>query len=275
MNKILVPTDFSEYAHKALDYAVMLAKKVNAEVILHHGFALPDLPAGSIGGLEKMRRVETNYCKEKLQELAGSYAGDVYEHTGEPVQIRPLLTDGGSTVVVIADIVKDEGVELVVMGTKGAHGLEKLFVGSVTVEVADRVACPVLAIPAKSYVTPIHRLVYATQFDPADSPLIHRLHNFADKIDAELTCLHIQKDAKERLSEEFTKSLELEGLSLEIRVNQSSTSGIREFVENEKPDILVMLTHERSFFEGLFNKSITHEIAYAATTPVLIFKASK
>jgi len=72
MKKILVPTDFSDYAGKALQYAVQVAKKMDAEIVLLHVFDLLKYPFADKKNLVKeyneTKMVELNAALQRLRE---------------------------------------------------------------------------------------------------------------------------------------------------------------------------------------------------------------
>ncbi|HET7118528.1 MAG TPA: universal stress protein, partial [Hanamia sp.] len=124
MQKILVPTDFSDNALKAVGYAAEIAKKSGATIFLLHviepAINMVTMQSDSSGKkVVKARKAKLNLS---LKSIAGVYPG---------VKVIPYLA-GGSVIPSILQYAEKENMDLIIMGTKGASGLKRLFIGSVT-----------------------------------------------------------------------------------------------------------------------------------------------
>lgn len=134
---ILLPVDGSEHSRRATAYAIDLARVLNAEIVALH--CQPPVPA-YLG--------EPNFGQAEERRLAHA------EALMAPVEAR--LRDGGTrfkTLIVegapgeaIADAIKAEHADLVVMGSKGKSDLQGLILGSVTHRVLHIASCPVLVV---------------------------------------------------------------------------------------------------------------------------------
>lgn len=139
--KILLPTDGSEYANKAAEHALWIAKASGAEII-----ALSVTDTSSLIGLpldDVIVRI-----KEMLQEEAAKSLDNVAEvmkKDDKELKIT-LKTEEGSPVDVVLKTIKDEGIDLVVVGTSGKHGLDRFLLGSVAENVVRSAICPVLVV---------------------------------------------------------------------------------------------------------------------------------
>ena len=135
---ILVPTDFSASAEQALDYAIMLATRLHARVTLIHVIAPVFWGTGETTALPP-----PTYCAEV----------EANAQQGIEAALTRVRTAGleGQTMVVygvpferIIAAARDQGVDLIVMGTHGRTGLSHLLVGSVAERVVRLAPCPVL-----------------------------------------------------------------------------------------------------------------------------------
>jgi nucleotide-binding universal stress UspA family protein len=135
---ILVPTDFSEYANYALDYAIELAKMSRARLtvlyVLHlSSLALGEAPPTVLDDI--WEAMETNAQQQTQKALArvqqAGLQGDSVIVEGTPFQT-------------IIDTAKDKGADLIVMGTHGRTGLTLALMGSVAEKVVRLAPCPVL-----------------------------------------------------------------------------------------------------------------------------------
>jgi nucleotide-binding universal stress UspA family protein len=136
---ILVPTDFSEGAEAALDYAVALAGKLDARVTLLHVVAVPLLGA-EMGMVltEAMIDDAIRGNQAELDRLATARA--------EKCAFGPNLLEMGDPRAQIEHVADKVSADLIVMGTHGRRGFKRLVMGSVAEAIARVAPCPVLLI---------------------------------------------------------------------------------------------------------------------------------
>jgi universal stress protein A len=138
--RIVVATDFSPEAERALDYAIELARKFDAAVHLVHGFVVPVMP-GPETGLPLPPDVITGMeqsAKRGLEQLVASHAKDRV-----PMEAHLKWEDPRHAVV---DAAKELKADLVVIGTHGRKGLKRALLGSVAESVVRFAPCPVLTV---------------------------------------------------------------------------------------------------------------------------------
>lgn len=142
LNRILVPTDFSDFSKIALDFACAFAEKFDAEIHLLHvlqdlvamvpepGLAFP--PPG-----DYMQEL-TESAKQGLAEMPDSAWAE-----GRSV-VRAVVQ--GPPFVEIIRYAKGNEIDMIVMGTHGRSGLAHVLLGSVAEKVVRKAPCPVLTI---------------------------------------------------------------------------------------------------------------------------------
>ena len=141
---ILVPTDFSADAEKALSTATDLAKLFGARVVVLHAY-LVDIPVVSsmAGGYALPRGFYEDLRSQAtalVENLAKEAATEGIETTGIALQ-EPVA-------VVIAAQAESLPADLVVMGTRGLTGLKHVLLGSIAERVVRTAPCPVLTVKA-------------------------------------------------------------------------------------------------------------------------------
>src|SRR5690606_22449168 len=168
MKKILVPTDFSKPAKIALDVATEIAKKSGAELILLH--VAEAAPSTSLRGtvetglantedaLFTMKLIERS--KKQLEKLSAS---DKLKGIKVSTELRVGTPYHG-----INTIVSGSKVDLIVMGTGGHSGLDKVFLGTNTEKVVRRSQCPVLSVKQKPARVDFKNIVYATSMSTVE-----------------------------------------------------------------------------------------------------------
>ena len=141
IKKILVPVDFSPNAAKVLDAARYVAGKCGAELTVifvvqsfddYSGFFVPHIPIAQFEEemLAGARKKLDAFLEENLPE-------------DETVASDVIIGEVG---IAIVEYAKNEGADLIVMGTHGYKGLESVLFGSVAAKVVRNAHCPVLTI---------------------------------------------------------------------------------------------------------------------------------
>jgi nucleotide-binding universal stress UspA family protein len=135
---ILVPTDFSEGALHALQYAADLARTFGAEIHLLHAVEAPALSPSFEGlGVVAIPQERTlEHSREELDNLAASMPD---------LRIKTVLRPGHAADQIV-HYANHNGMDLVVIATYGRRGLKRLLMGSTTEKVVRRSLCPVLSI---------------------------------------------------------------------------------------------------------------------------------
>ena len=148
IDQILVPTDFSDNAQHAVDYAVELAKQCSAKLHLLHTPVVPTYLLMDLSyspGPEAVTRI-LNDSQEALDAQAQAIAD-------AGVELFTAIREG-TVHEVIRDYAKEHDVDLVVVGTHGRTGVSKLMYGSVTERVIKTVHTPILVVPPGGHERP-------------------------------------------------------------------------------------------------------------------------
>ena len=143
LKRIVCPTDFSPTSSKAVDYAATLADSFGAELVLLHVIPEMTYPLRSFGMSSSFP-----HLKEELHERARDALREriAKMHESLPnVKVRFDLRDGDSHEVVL-ECAKDEGADMIVMGTHGHTGLTHALLGSTAEKVVRMASCPVLTV---------------------------------------------------------------------------------------------------------------------------------
>jgi len=140
--KILMASDFSDYADHALEYAEGLAKKFDAEMLVLHvieSFTYSLTDSMSIIGHDQALSATAKALLENLQNGLLDRGFSV-----ECVLVH------GTAYKEIVEKAKEAEADLIVIGTHGRTGMEHLLLGGVAEKVVRLAGCPVLTVPGKS-----------------------------------------------------------------------------------------------------------------------------
>lgn len=152
INHILVPTDGSEGAIKAAAYAGQLAKTLGANVtvlfvqsddnLLASAWGAGEFYEGVPGGMKSVDEIRS-VMEKRVQEKE---LPDTSRALGEVNAEPQLVTVWGNAAEEIVKFVKENAVDMVIMGSHGRTGIKRAFLGSVSQAVANQVSCPVMLV---------------------------------------------------------------------------------------------------------------------------------
>ena len=137
---ILVPTDFSEHADHALDYAVELATRFGATMHLVHAIPVPAMGVHEIGVAYNAMAIEslTKAAQNALDARAARYR--------DRIEFASARCEVGDARDVIDRAATNIKADLIVMGTHGRRGIRRLLLGSVAEAIVRSSPCPVLTV---------------------------------------------------------------------------------------------------------------------------------
>lgn len=280
INKILVPTDFSNTAQNAFQYAIWFAQHYGASLELVHvvqpeAEAL-DYPAMVTTINDKRLATEKEHINDFIKEnLAVAQEKFLLEVLPDVVSVVELGAPGE----LIAGMAKKDTVDLIIMGTQGKHSIAERIFGSMSVTSLRKASCPVLIVPEFTQLHKLEKVVYATNLTPADPFHIWVLGQLLAPFSVVLDVVHIQEEPEE----EKTLTIEDLGrffadhpptLQLECKVikGMDVAEELVDFLENWEADLLVMHRPQRGMLEGIFHKSRTRKAAMHTKTPLLVLQ---
>jgi nucleotide-binding universal stress UspA family protein len=239
---ILCPVDFSEFSVTAYRYAISVAEHYQAKLVAQHIVELWRYPSA---GFAASAALYDEFCqsvresgKEQLQELAKNYT-----HNG--IQLE-LVVHQGMAPDSILSFAQAQKADLIVMGTHGQRGYDRLMLGSVTDRVMRRASCPVLAVrnPPRDLMSAdkdgrhVHRLrqiLFCTDFSENSERALNYAISATEEYDAELTLLHVLEEVPSPAKREKAISAATERLDKLIPPEARKTLKIKTVVSIGKP----------------------------------------
>lgn len=142
VRQIVVPVDFQQHTEELAEYALGLATKLEAKVVFYHVVENVVYYSDFIPTNYSMDREETfMHAQQKMNSLVEDGKKKWMQCSGQ--------VGRGDVVESILEYSQDKGSDLIVMGTHGARGIEKILLGSVAERVIKRAKCPVLVVKMK------------------------------------------------------------------------------------------------------------------------------
>lgn len=293
---ILCPVDFSEFSITAHHHALSLAEHYRAKLVAQHIVELWRYPyadyAASAGDYKEFCRALVEGGKQQLQEFVKKQARD---------EIQPeLVVHQGAAADCILSLAQARKADLIVMGTHGRRGFDRLVLGSVTDRVMRTAPCPVLIIsrpPQESMAAAegrsIHRLnhrlnriLFCTDFSENSARALTYAISATGEYDAELTLLHVleevsgpaeTKQAIAAATEQLDKLIPLaERKTLRTRTTVrigKPYQQIIQFAEEARIDMVTMGVSGRGALDRAVFGSTTYRVIQLGPCPVLAVHA--
>ncbi|MCZ4319075.1 universal stress protein [Aequorivita viscosa] len=277
MQKILMPTDFSENSLNAIKYATELFKHNPAEIYLLHAFADEVYEAKARLADEIFNELQQKTRERAEHELA-ELRKKVIEFSPNPKHTIHTISEFGLLVDATNNWVEKENIDVVVMGTKGKTADTKLTFGSNTLQVIKYVKCPVLAIPAVYEDVHPNNLLFPTDFllpyKRRELKLVSTIARcFASKVDflyvSKFPTLSLrQQDNKNFLEATFSENK----VDFKQEYNTDVTKAINTFIVENPIDMLVMINTRHSYLENILYQSTIEKIGLHIDIPFLVLQ---
>ncbi|MBP6827161.1 MAG: universal stress protein [Saprospiraceae bacterium] len=288
LRTITVPVDMSKPAEGALAFAWHLSQKFKAKLDIIYAMdsifegSLPSA-SGFLSGYKKTMETELEaFVRDTLKTIGVAY---------EPPSQRPPVpkteedeTDGpGMTLNVLYGFPeavieeRSKKSDLIVMGTTGRGGVGRELFGSVSSEVSRMAHCPVLFVPSEAEFRGFNNVLYASHFDSLDALRIKQAVTFAKRFGGRMHFVHAGPAGE--------KGLDLERKLFEVDYQHSSpehpflfsrmfgddvVEQLNEYALFNNIDLIILVTHQRSFWESILHKSITRKALLGAGLPLLV-----
>ena len=273
MNRILVPTDFSEQAENALKVAAMLARKHNADIYLLHMMEIPMQQIDPINAHSDVPEALffMRLAHKKFEDLIESdFLEDVTVH--ETVKADITFNE-------IKEACKEFDIDLIVMGSHGASGLKEMFVGSNAEKVVRSSDVPVLVIKNEHNSFRIRNFVFASDFKNDNKETYKQAVKFAELLNSKIHLLLVNTannfittyESRTRIND-FIAGQSFENYTINVHNDTSVEQGILNFSKEIDADLIGISTHGRQGIAHFFNSSISEDLVNHAKRPVITFK---
>lgn len=239
IKRILFATDFSRTSAMALPYAAAFARRFQAEIYATHVIPPEEYAHIAPEELEATLGTMKEAARKRIQGLlAASSFSDI------PFRI---ILDHGDVMETIATLVEEQEIDLIVTGSHGRHGIQKLVSASIDEAIARAAHCPVLLVGPEVVIAPeeearIERILHPIHFHPQSKRVLDFAFALAHAYGASLDLLHVADDAwKEPLATRMTPEAFCRTQLMENGLQQSEYGVEPEFlVEFGPPEDLTL-----------------------------------
>ena len=294
---ILFATDFSPCSAPAFRYAVEWANVFEARLTLFHGISLQP-------GLDIDAGIAQRYLDEQRQ-VAEEHLDSLLEEARPQVPQVDIKMLTGLASAQICEVAREQKADLIVTGTHGWTGFNRVVFGSIAERVIQKAPCPVLSVPDRSSeeFTNLHALtiqphhvvlpidfsdcsmdayeygVQVAKWFDASLTLVHAIEPLSYSLDFSLTHPLEDKANRKKVEQQLqnlTSVLEKEGLSARYElVNKPSMEAILKTSASQEADLVVMGTHGRKGLPRLVLGSTTNQVLRHSPYPILTVKSPK
>jgi nucleotide-binding universal stress UspA family protein len=273
MVNILVPTDFSQLSRFALKYAIKIANTLDGNVTVLHVITRTKALRGRVQDkIISSGKSHRAAAEDELETLIKTLS-EQYQTTS---RIKYQVVRGTYFASTLMKEARRLRSGLVIMGTRGATGLAKAVLGSNTASVIEVSHVPVLAVPEQADFKGFRNVVYASDLQNLEAEL-DILIRYIEKFGSTIHVVHIVPPgadigACEAKIETALRKFPYKNIVTLVLVDSDIDSAIDQYAEVSKADVLAMFTHELSFFEKVFDRSMTRKMAFHSRIPLLAFK---
>jgi len=266
--RFLLPTDFSNNALHASQYALTLAQaKPGSRIHLVHILTPILNDPLLILGIENDAAVSLEKIAKGLRAECRSCKVTHSIGIGEVVSEINLLA-------------REINTGFIIIGMQGLGKIPRLIFGSNAVSLTKKATCPVFIIPETAVLRPPKKIVFATDYYTSDADALQHLVPIATTFDAEITVVHLFDEMEEEesetimtnfLSKQIFKDIEYPRISYKVHYSKRTARGIKDFCDSVSADLLVLSARKQTIINRLFRESVTDELSYSSEIPLLIF----
>lgn len=298
IRRILCPTDFSDCSGRALGHAVAIAQWYDSAITLFHVCA-------STPGPSNVSSVRRPFALVREDENAAMAAMKQFAETevGSTVPLQFDIGEGNVAAEIVAKATTMPA-DLLLLGTHGRSGFDRLVLGSVTEKVLRKAGCPVLTVPPRvADAVPLPSALFkhvlcAIDFSDGSMRALDQAISIAQHADAHLTLLHVvelpegiphgrmpgtgrtveeyiaavEADRRESLANAVPKDAETYHHVETMLVTGKPWREIVRIAAEQRSDVIVIGIHGRGAADLLVFGSTAQQVARHATCPVLTFR---
>jgi len=272
--KILVPTDFSINAENAIQYAIELYKNEECDFYILNaffviGFATDNMMVPEVGEIAYKSAKETS--EEGLLITSNKFKNkNISRHEFFTISKFSSLLNS------IDEVVEENNIDMIIMGTQGVTNAKGIIFGSNTVMIMEKErSCPVLAIPSEVTYTKPKEIVFPTSFEKEyNKAEINYLIEIAAMNTAAIRVLHVNGDEPLNKTQENNKKQLLtffKGVDYSFHTiyNVELQIALDCFVQSRDSDMIAFINKKHGFLDTIFTRHLVQDLGYRSKVPVL------
>ncbi len=271
--RILVPTDMSDFAELALRYALYFNETLGSRITLMHAETMPLYPEQPFGYYLENAADARRDAAERLRD---------YAHGKVPaaVQVETTVVDDIPARAIV-DTADHVDADLIVMGTHGRHGLTRALLGSVTERVLRMTSRPMLSVTPRLFETnrgiAIRSILCPVNFTPVARIALEHANLLAETFGAKITVVYVAEESDSLLSldleQEFATWLDPlvreQAQYKKVIVHGDAAARVLAVADHIAADVIVVGAQHKLFADDTVIGGTTERITRFARQPVL------
>lgn len=280
MKRIILPTDFSDNAYNAIQYALNLYRQRECTFYLLHTYTPAIYQSeymlhspGQIG-LGDLYQTDTMIQLEALRDR-------INKEFKNPKHTFFLHSAFNTLVDEISDTIDNQNADLVIMGTQGATGAKEILIGTNSVHVIKKAACPVILVPSSFKFEKPKEILFPTDYEvDYQQEHLQELLEIAKNHGSKIEVLHVSQGLDINPAQ-LTHKKVLDTILANVAhvfhdlPQQGIITAINSFQLKTRKNLLVMIQNKHTFLERLFVEPIIKKIGFHVTIPFLVLPPCK
>jgi nucleotide-binding universal stress UspA family protein len=279
MNNFIVPIDFSESSKNAARYAAHISTLVpDAHLILYNVFDTLEYGSDS----SPLNTVDDNEdaSRKAIVELAlGSVRTELTGITS--ARITLVAEENSRFLDTLEKYVRENNIQLIIMGTTGTTLLGQIFMGSNTLNIVKRGIAPVIIIPPAAHSQSAKNVMLLTDFQDIDNTIpIDTVKSVLDLFHPRLHIVNVDHEHYVQVTDEY----KAERAKLELKLSDYKPDfyfirlfdfmeAINQFVADNQIDLILTFPRKHSFLSNVFKTTNTTKLAYHSHVPIVAINA--
>lgn len=269
MKNIIIPTDFSDNAKMAADFAITTFNSPDTVFWLIHVYRMPY--SGAVVSVDLDNMLKEDREKELKQEL------DAFTQKFPALKMKGFAIQG-LFVDVVTRMTEKEDVDMIVMGTTGATGAKGVLLGSNAANIVKNASVPVLLYPKDCGVNQIRKVVFASDLKHVNGyETFKPIQQIVKETGSVLDILHLE-NYEEGLIDMERESLLLDTIFVDlphgfhVKELKHAEEDILDYAHEVNADLIAVVARNYGFFERIVHRSTSRKLSMLTNVPLLILR---
>lgn len=260
---ILVGIDYTKSSENALRYALMLAKKANAGVLIFHMYEVPVVHTFSGAYFVSYSEMQ-DYNLQKLEKYRDKFAK---MHKGISIEVMATYKNVKEGV---KELIRKHQVNYVVMGLDSGNKVSKFIFGTTGLELVVKISAPVIIVPESYKKHHLKNGILALDNTKTLSAgLMKRVNSFNRDFGISKEVVHVKTEDEFLFVRNKTQMSVNKKWRIKIIESDNFEKGILLYVKKKKSDMISVVSHSHSVVYNLFKETNTKKLAFKSKVPVM------
>jgi len=260
---ILVGIDYTKSSDNALEYAIMMAAKSDASIMLFHMYETPVVHTFSGAYFISFTELQA-YNQGKLEKYKANLLKKHPRVSIETFATYKTVKAG------VDDLIKSRKIHYVVLGLESKTKFSKFLYGTTGLDIAGKISCPVIIVPENYKEHKLkHAILAVDNRKSVSAKLMKKVQKFNKHFGLQKELVHF-KTADEFLFQDSKKTRAIDKKThAKVVECDNFETGILNYAKSNKVDLIGIVSHSHSLMYNLFNESNTKVLAFKSKVPVM------